>query len=100
MISIVFSERRKTRHIASVHGVYVAPEYRGLGVGSRLVEAALSRVRENRETLKVELSVNSRARPAIAAYRRAGFKVAGRSAMELKVGDEFYDLLNMELQVR
>lgn len=100
MVSVVFSERRRTRHVAFVHGFYVSRQFRRKGIGTMLMDAALSRVRKERRILKVELSVNPTFRPAVAIYRKAGFKVTDRSERELKVGGKFHDLLNMELHVR
>lgn len=100
MISVVFSDRAKTKHVAFIYGVYVSPELRGQGIGNMLVEAGLSVARKNGATRKVELSVNPVLRAAVATYTRAGFKVSGRSTRGLKVGGRFYDLLSMELHIR
>ena len=100
MVSYVFSDRIKRRHVASIYGVYVKPEHRGEGIGGGLLEAALSEIRKNRGIIKVQLSVNPELRHAVRMYSKAGFLVTGKSRKELKVGDVFYDLISMEKEIR
>ena len=100
MLSYVFSNRIKTKHIVSFHGVYVAPRHRGLGIGGKLVKRALSEARKNRHIIKVQLSVNADLRPAVWLYKRAGFEEVGRVRKELKVAGRYYDLLLMEKEIR
>jgi len=40
-ITYVFSDRAKTRHVAHIYGLYISPNYRGQGVGRKLLERAL-----------------------------------------------------------
>ena len=100
LISYVFSRRVKTRHVASIFGVYVRPEHRGKGLGRALLNSALAEIRKKRTIVKVQLSVNPSFRPAVRLYRKAGFTVTGRSRNELKVEGKFYDLLSMEKEMR
>ena len=100
MVSVVFSDRVKTRHLAFIYGLYVTPGHRGKGVGTTLIDAVIAKVRKNRNILKVELSVNPEFRAALSIYQKAGFLTTGRAAGELKVGRRFYDLLNLELRMK
>jgi RimJ/RimL family protein N-acetyltransferase len=97
VISVVFSDRVKTRHIAFIYGFYVTPKARGRGVGTLLMESALAKVRANKGIVKVALSVNPVYKAALSIYEKAGFTVVGTAAKELKVRGRFYDMLNMEL---
>lgn len=96
MISYVVSERTKSRHVANIYSVYVAPEHRGRGVGKLLLESAISAIRKHGGVLKVKLDVNPEMRAAVALYEGAGFMVVGRARKELKVGGRYHDLLLME----
>jgi ribosomal protein S18 acetylase RimI-like enzyme len=96
MLACVYNDRRKTRHIADIVGVYVSAEHRGKGVGTRLIEHELSLIRKNRKVIKVKLAVNPEQRAAIRLYKKAGFVVTGRTKKELKVGRRFFDMLFME----
>jgi ribosomal protein S18 acetylase RimI-like enzyme len=100
MLSYVFSDRLKTRHIVNIYGVYVTPGRRGMGIGRMLVERALAEIRKNRRIIKVRLSVNASLAPAVGLYKKAGFEEVGRASKELKVGGKFYDMLLMEMEIR
>lgn len=64
-------------HKAIVISVYVAPEYRRMGIGGRLMGTLLTDVLRIPEITRVTLSVNKMQTPAIAHYRRCGFRIAG-----------------------
>ena len=97
LIAPVFSDRAKTRHIAHLYSFFVTSARRDEGIGRRLLEEALSRIRNDGNIAKVELSVNPSFGAAVRLYKDAGFVVTGRARKELKVGGKFFDLLNMEL---
>ena len=99
MISRVFNDRAKTKHIAAIYGFYVTPGQRGRGAGRLLMERALGDVQKRRGVIKVQLSVNPKFRPALGLYRRFGFEVTGKARKELKVGREYFDMLYMEKEV-
>ena len=100
MVAYVFEKSVKFKHIAGIYGFYVRAGYRGQGVGSRLLEEALRRIRMNKAIIKVKLAVISEQREAIGVYEKAGFVVTGRSEKELKVGKRFYTMLFMEKVLR
>ncbi len=100
MASRVFNDRVRTGHIAAIYGVYVTPAHRGRGVGSLLMERALSDVRKKRGVVKVQLSVNPEFRPALRLYKKFGFEVTGKARNELRVGKAFFDMLYMEKEIR
>ncbi len=96
MIVYVFDKGLKTRHIAEIYGFYVRADYRGKGVGTRLLEHALLLICKNRGIVKVKLAVNPEQRVAVKMYKKAGFVVTGRVKKELKVGRRFYGMLFLE----
>lgn len=100
LLSYVFDDRPKTRHIAHIYSVYVTPKYRGRGIGTMLLKRAMAEIRRNRDAAKAQLSVNPLLLPAVALYKRAGFQVVGRPRNELRVGNKFFDLLLMEKEIR
>lgn len=62
------------RHrIASVQNLGVLPEYRGLGVGTALLSAALAGFRRDGAT-RVGLEVTAANHDAVGLYRRLGFR--------------------------
>ena len=97
MTVFVLNDRPKTRHVASIFGVYVSPKYRRKGLGTRLLKAALLRIGKREGIVKVKLAVNPEQQSALRMYEKAGFVVVGRMRKELKVGRRFFDELMMEM---
>ena len=60
-----------------VFAIYILPEYYGRGVGYRLMQAALSQLKEFRQVAVWVLKENKR---AIRFYERCGFRPDGREA--------------------
>src|SRR5215475_12690348 len=92
-------EGLKIRHRASLGGMYVPLEYRGRGIGKRLLLEALARARtlEGLEDLILAVTVgNERAR---ALYLAVGFRVVMREPRYLKIREEYFDIEWMHLSV-
>jgi ribosomal protein S18 acetylase RimI-like enzyme len=83
MVGLVKSTNTKQRHKAMIWGMYVDPRYRGAGVGSRLLRAAIARAREW-AVEQVHLSVSDAAPVARHLYEAAGFRVWGTEARALQ----------------
>lgn len=67
----------KARHKATIGGMYVAPEARGLGIGRALLERAVAEARSWPGVEKLTLTVVERAAAARSLYRAAGFRPYG-----------------------
>lgn len=81
----------KLRHKAWLWGMYVSPEYRRSGVGSRLLEHALPYVWQSLGVAQVHLGVHTGNTSALALYRRFGFEVWGTERAALIVAGEPQD---------
>ncbi len=79
----------KSRHRATLWGVYVAPAGRKRGLGEALVSAAIAYAQEH--VLIVQARVVTANRAAYALYLRLGFRPYGVEAKALRLGDVFYD---------
>jgi RimJ/RimL family protein N-acetyltransferase len=78
-------------------GMMVAADWRGRGVGTALVEAAIEWARE-RGLHKLTLSVFPHNDAAIALYRKFGFAEEGRRARHIRrANGELWDLIEMGL---
>lgn len=95
MISCVFSDRVKTGHVADIFGVYVSPDHRGRGVGTKLLKRVLSLARR-KGIIKLKLAVNPEQLAAVRLYEKAGFVPVGRMKKELRIGRRFFDEIIME----
>lgn len=88
--------RIKTKHVATVFGVYVDPAARGQGVARQLMQALLDEIALKPEIVKLELTVNTENPAALALYRHFGFAIIGTVHLGLKIGERYYDEYLME----
>ncbi|HYB03956.1 MAG TPA: GNAT family N-acetyltransferase [Nitrososphaerales archaeon] len=95
-ITYLINERAKTKHIAQIFGVYVDPKFRGRGLGRKMLEKAIDLIVENKDIVKVRLTVNAKRSAAITLYKSLGFVIIGELKKELRVAGEFYDEVIME----
>jgi ribosomal protein S18 acetylase RimI-like enzyme len=96
MIVYIIDNKIKTKHIATIFGVYVKKEFRGQGIGKKLIESAQKIIQRNVDVSKIKLTVNPEQKAAVKLYETFGFESVGRLKKELKIDDKFYDELIME----
>ena len=96
MIVYIFNNKIKTNHIANIFGVYVKKEYRGRGIGKKLIESAISQIKKNKNIIKINLTVNPKQKSAVKLYEKYGFKIVGKMKNDLYVDGKFNDELIME----
>jgi len=77
-------------------GMGVLKEYRGQGIGSRLLEETLSETRD-RGLERVELDVFASNVPAIRLYEKFEFQVEGRKRKARKLDGNYDDLIVMSI---
>lgn len=77
LVGYGFVETRRRSRIARLSSLAVAPDATGQGIGRRLVEAAEDAARA-RGCDRIRLEVRADNARAIAIYRRAGYRDAGR----------------------
>jgi len=99
MIVYVVNHKIKTQHFANIFGTYVKKEYRGKGIGKKLIESAIDNIQENVNVSKIELTVNPEQKAAVRLYEKCGFELVGRLKKKLKINDKFYDELIMERHI-
>ena len=85
------AEGAKDRHKADVSSLYVAPQWRGQGVGCALTAALIARARRVPELEQLHLSVVTTNATAGALYRSLGFVVYGTTPHALKEGERYWD---------
>ncbi|WP_273689547.1 GNAT family N-acetyltransferase [Ketogulonicigenium vulgare] len=83
----------KTRHIATIWGMYVRPEMRGSGLSSALMQAALDNLPP--DVRQVRLSVVASNAAALRLYQKFGFRIWARDQGALRVGDRLHDEILM-----
>lgn len=90
--------RRNVRHSA-VLGITVARDWRGQGVGHRLLDQAIRWARDTGIISRVELHVFARNTGAIRLYEAFGFVVEGRRREAILRDGEYLDDLVMGLML-
>lgn len=90
------AKRRNVRHTA-VLGITIAAEWRGQGIGRRLIERAIEWARATGIVTRIELHVFARNRGAIRLYQQVGFEVEGARRQAVLRDGEYLDDLVMAL---
>jgi RimJ/RimL family protein N-acetyltransferase len=86
----------RTRH-AGTFGVAVARAWRGVGVGSVLIERLIVWAREHPEIERIGMGVFETNPDAVRLYRRFGFQEEGRRRAAVRLGDRRVDEIQMAL---
>jgi putative acetyltransferase len=96
-LSIARDPHPASQHVADV-GLLVAAPYRGKGIGSALLDAAVAWSRRV-GIHKLELHVFPHNTPAIHLYERFGFVREGYRRAHYRRGDEMLDAVLMAFQI-
>lgn len=81
----------KTSHKANVFGLYVAPEFRGKGIGKALMLELIRRAKLRDGVEQINLAVISENETAKNLYKSIGFEVFGVEHKALKYNGNYYD---------
>lgn len=92
--------RQKSRHKATLFGMYVRPAHRGHGLARRLVEAVLAHARNQPGLELVQLTVSEGNEGAKRLYERCGFRVFGVEPRAIRVGERYLGKVHMSLDLR
>ncbi|MCC6705160.1 MAG: GNAT family N-acetyltransferase [Thermomicrobiales bacterium] len=93
--------RQKQRHKATIWIMYTQEDFRGLGAGRMLLDAAIDRCRQDHEIELVHLSVSRDSLAARNLYASTGFRSYGVEPRALKLGpDHYVDVEEMVLDVK
>ena len=86
-------QRSKARHKSMVHAMYVDPAYRGHGIGRRIIEDLLQRVRQQEGLEQIHLWVlHANGKSAAPFYASLGFVRQGPLVKkDLKIGQLYID---------
>ncbi|ASY74396.1 putative acetyltransferase (plasmid) [Sinorhizobium fredii CCBAU 83666] len=76
----------------------IIPSFRGHGLGSRLIAAALHQAREA-GLVRIELSVHADNTRAIGLYEKVGFIKEGVQRRSVLIDGRFIDTVNMALML-
>ena len=94
------ADREKLRHKGILFRMYVAPGFRGLGIGKKLIEELLVRVRQIPDIEQVNLTVIANNATAKALYERFGFRSFAVEEHAIKWKGKYFAEEQMVLRVR
>ena len=89
----------KSRHKAAIYAMYVAPQFRRIGLGRKLMEHCIARARSMRGLAKLGIAVVESNEAAVRLYKRLGFSVYAREPDALRVAGASYPELFLSLPV-
>ena len=95
VIGLRVGTSEKTKHIATIWGMFVSRNMRGTGLAKGLLQMALTEAATT--VASVRLSVVTSNEPARRLYERAGFKAWAVDARALCINGVFADELLMRL---
>lgn len=95
-----FESRQKARHKADLFGMYVAPAYRQLGVGQRIVQAAIDAAAAQPELRVLQLTVTEGNDAAERLYAQCGFRRFGVEPLAVALDDRYLSKVHMWLDLR
>ena len=99
IVSVTREDRRKRRHKASLHGMYVVPAYRGRGLGKELLRQVLDLARAMRGLEEIQLVVASQSTQVVALYARCGFELVWTERRALRIEGRYVDAHHMVMDL-
>jgi ribosomal protein S18 acetylase RimI-like enzyme len=91
------AHNKKQAHTGHLGSMYVRDAFKGKGISDALLEAVLDRAQTCVE--QVALTVNAENARAIKFYERHGFREYGRVPRSIRIGERYYDDLEMMRRV-
>ena len=89
-------QRTKARHRASLHSLYVAPQFRGEGIAKKLVGELLSKIQSLEGLEQLQLSSLISETSPISFYEKLGFqKLGGILVKDLIIEGQYVDAIYM-----
>ena len=85
-----------TERHSGLLGMGIVSEYRGQGIGERLLAACVAKARGD-GMVRISLHVRSDNARAISLYTKAGFRIEGVMSRAMRFEDGFHDALLMSL---
>lgn len=87
---------KKSSHIAVIFGIYLNKDFRGKGIGRKLLQTLLNELENQEDIVKLNLDVNTTQTSAVELYKSLGFEIVGELKKEYLVDGKFYDVYEME----
>lgn len=100
IVSITRHANLKRQHKADLHGMYVVPEYRGIGLGKTLLIKSLEMAKNMVALEEIQLIVAVHNQSVVALYENLGFVHCYKELRALKTDDGYIDAYHMSLSIQ
>ncbi len=95
-VGAYFETNKKFRHVATIWGAYVKPEYRKQGVAGEMAHELLRKLKTFSYLKKVKTYSITNGHLAVNVYKNFGFEIIGVFKEELFTNGKYYDVYCME----
>lgn len=85
--------------IVEIWGMFVRKEFRGLGLGKKLMEEIEKEIKKDKDVRKIIIEVTTSQIPAWELYKKMGFVEMGRKIGGTKLNGELYDDIILEKNI-
>lgn len=92
----LFYENRDT---VAIWGMFIRKEFRGRGLGEKLMNEIEKEIRKDKTVNKIQVSVTVSQIRALKLYKKLGFKEISRINGKIKFNGDSYDEILMEKQI-
>ena len=99
VVSFARENLQKLSHKGSVWGMYCAPQARGQGMGTALMQTLLAHARSLDGVRQLNLFVNVQQEAAIKMYQALGFQIFGREEDAMCLDGHMYAEFHMALKL-
>ncbi len=99
LVGITYGRHPKIKHSAHIWGTYVTPDFRGKGIGRRLMEKVIEIAKANSSVKKIKIEVVAEQESAAKLYEKMGFIHIGTAKDELFVDGTYFDIYIMEMYI-
>lgn len=99
MGGVIYEDKSKKKHIASIVWLYTKPENRGKGYSKILMNEIFKDTKDRKHLRKISLMVAATQSQAVELYKKFGFDLNGVLKEELKSGNRYIDVYVMEKKI-
>ncbi len=98
--NITLYEMERFKHNVNFDGLYVRPEYRGRGIGEKLVKERLERAEKMPKVTQVFTEIFSSQIASIDLHKKLDFVEVGRIKDFVHMNDKYYDSIFMQKRLK
>lgn len=87
------------KDVVAIWGVFVRKEFRGIGLGEKLIEETEKEIIKDKGVKRIQIEVTVTQIPAWQLYKKLGFKEIGRKKGATKLNGELFDEIILEKNI-